>query len=199
MTEPAFLPILLFALATSPSREVDRVELAQQIKNGNHNAFHTFYDLHYNMLYRFLLSKGIRDEVAKDLLQQAFLYIWENRSNIKPKKSLRAYLFSIAYSRMLNNIRDNKKFDDSGYDDRDKSVEISPQEKMQHRELLQAVKKAIAEMPEKRSLVFDMCFMQEFTYKETAGAMGVSVKTVENHMGLAFKDLRTALKTFDSK
>ena len=48
-------------------------------------------------------------------------------------------------------------------------------------------------MPEKRGMVFDLCFMQEFTYKETADALNVSPKTVENHMALAFKDLRTRL------
>jgi len=41
--------------------------------------------------------------------------------------------------------------------------------------------------------VFESCFMNQYTYKETAEAMDVSVKTVENHMTLAFKDLRAVL------
>jgi RNA polymerase sigma-70 factor (ECF subfamily) len=48
-------------------------------------------------------------------------------------------------------------------------------------------------MPEKPGLVFESCFMEQNTYKETAEAMDVSVKTVENHMTLAFKDLRSVL------
>jgi len=51
-------------------------------------------------------------------------------------------------------------------------------------------------MPEKRRNVFELCYMQEFTYKEAAEALGVSRKTVENHMGMALKDLRLALKNF---
>lgn len=196
MTAPTLLQLLILALATSSDPELDSVKLARQIKAGNHQAFHSFFNLHYQALYRFLISKGIRKETAEDLIQQAFLYIWEHRSKIKAEKSLRAYLFSIAYSRMLNKIRDNKKFSDSDLSEENTSVDLTPQDKIQHKELIQAIRKAIRQMPEKRSLVFDMCFMQDFTYRETAEAMGVSIKTVENHMGLAFKDLRSALENY---
>jgi RNA polymerase sigma-70 factor (ECF subfamily) len=176
--------------------EIDSTNLAQRIKEGNHNAFHSFFNLHYERIYRFLISKGIRRETAEDLIQQAFLYIWEHRTKIDPNKSLRAYLFSIAYSRMLNYIRDNKKFKDSEFPESNEATLLTPRDSVQHKELLKAVKNAIEEMPQKRSMVFEMCFMQDFTYKETAKAMGVSVKTVENHMGLAFKDLRAALEAY---
>ncbi|MGK7370624.1 MAG: sigma factor-like helix-turn-helix DNA-binding protein, partial [Candidatus Halalkalibacterium sp. M3_1C_030] len=36
----------------------------------------------------------------------------------------------------------------------------------------------------------------EFTYRETAESLDISIKTVENHMGLALKDIRAALKEF---
>ena len=51
-------------------------------------------------------------------------------------------------------------------------------------------------MPEKRQAVFRLCFIQEFTYKEAAEFLQVSVKTIENHMGLALKDLRKKLEKF---
>ena len=69
----------------------------------------------------------------------------------------------------------------------------TPESDVDYRELLQIVKQAIKDMPEKRGLVFESCFMNQHTYKETAKAMDVSVKTVENHMTLAFKDLRAVL------
>jgi RNA polymerase sigma-70 factor (ECF subfamily) len=47
-------------------------------------------------------GRGVAKEAAEDLIQKAFIYIWENRTSIDEDKSLRAYLFKIAYSRMLN-------------------------------------------------------------------------------------------------
>lgn len=187
--------LLLLAFALSRSSELDRSELALAIKNGDHKAFKTFFDTHQRALFRYLMSKGMAKEIAEDLIQKAFIYIWEHRGQIDPSKSLRAYLFKIGYTRMLNHIRDHAKFDDS---DELPTVEstMNPAEDVLAKELKTAIDKAISSMPEKRGLVFEMCFIQEFTYRETAEALDISIKTVENHMGLAFKDIRAALQEF---
>lgn len=187
--------LLLLAFALSRSSELDRSELALAIKNGDHKAFKTFFDNHQETLFRYLMSKGMAKEIAEDLIQKAFIYIWEHRGQIDPSKSLRAYLFKIGYTRMLNHIRDHAKFDDS---DELPTVEsaMNPAEDAQAKELKTAIDKAISNMPEKRGLVFEMCFIQEFTYRETAEALDISIKTVENHMGLAFKDIRATLQEF---
>lgn len=49
-------------------------------------------------------------------------------------------------------------------------------------------------MPEKRRQVFELCYLQEFSYKEAAEILNLAAKTIENHMALALKDLRSALK-----
>lgn len=187
--------LLLLALALSKLSDLESSELAGAIKNGDHKAFKTFYEHHHEALYRYLMGKGIAEETAKDLIQKAFIYIWEQRQQIDPSKSLRAYLFRIGYTRMLNHIRDNSKFDNNDEMPVIESVK-NPEEDTQARELESAIDRAIENMPEKRGLVFEMCFIQEFTYRETAEALEVSVKTVENHMGLALKDIRKALKEF---
>ena len=189
------ISFLLLALALSNLSDEERAELARSIKNGDHKAFKTFYDIHHEALFRYLMSKGITAETAKDLIQKAFIYIWEQRNQIDPSKSLQAYLFRIGYTRMLNHIRDHSKFDDSEEMPVMKSVK-NPEDDALADELNTAINKAINNMPEKRGLVFEMCFIQEFTYRETADALDISKKTVENHMGLALKDIREALKKF---
>lgn len=187
--------VLLF-LAFSATKQVNWGEISKAIKNGDTNAFRTFYDTNYPTVYRYLVSRGIRVEDAQDLIQKAFLMIWEKRETIDPGKSLKAYLFQIVYTRMLNLIQYNSKFTDMD-ELTDQSNSVSMDDRLDYAELLQIVRNAVASMPEKRSLVFELCFMKEFTYKETAEALQVSVKTVENHMALAFKDLRAVLlKTY---
>jgi RNA polymerase sigma-70 factor, ECF subfamily len=48
-------------------------------------------------------------------------------------------------------------------------------------------------LPDKRREVFELCYLQEFSYREAAEALDISPKTVENHMGMALKDLRVKL------
>ena len=143
----------------------------------------------------FLLKKGMSEQQSKDLVQQAFVLIWEKRSEIDPEKSLRAYLFRIAYTRMLNVIRDHSKFDSNAQTDERESNE-GADSSIQNQELATAIETAIQSMPEKRQTVFRLCFIQEFTYKDAAEVLAVSVKTIENHMGLALKELRGKLEGF---
>lgn len=190
MTLSAELLVLLLAFAKYNG--IDPEELSVAIRHGDHEAFKTFYDAHYDGLYRFMVSRGMSHPEAEDLVQKAFVMIWEKRDGIDETKSLRAYLFQIAYSRMLNHVEYQSKFNDEDPPDNDISPK-TPDSDIGYSELLAFVKRAIRNMPEKRGLVFESCFMNQYTYKETADAMDVSVKTVENHMTLAFKDLRAAL------
>lgn len=186
---------LLILLAIRKDSSQDDPELLLSIKSGDHKAFKSFFDKHHAFLFHFLLKKGMSEQQAEDLVQQSFVLIWEKRSNIDPQKSLRAYLFRIAYTRMLNVIRDHSKFDDNVETIQKESSE-SADFILQNQELGQAIETAIQSMPEKRQTVFRLCFIQEFTYKDAAEVLDVSVKTVENHMGLALKELRGKLEGF---
>lgn len=184
---------LLFILAAAFDRQSNTHEIYAKIKNGDQQAFKSFFDAHHKSLFYFLTNKGIAPQEAEDLIQQAFVYIWEKRHSIDEHKSLKAYLFQIAYTRMLNLIRDNRKFDDNEQISDLKQASDDPASDIENQELNVIMERAISSMPEKRQHVFRLCFLQEFTYKEAAEFLEVSAKTVENHMGMALKDLRSAL------
>ncbi|HBX65750.1 MAG: RNA polymerase sigma-70 factor [Balneola sp.] len=186
---------LLLFLGASLEGESNDTQLYLKIKKGDQKAFKTFFETHHEELFRFLTRKGVAKQAAEDLIQKAFIYIWENRSGIEEHKSLRAYLFRIAYTRMLNLFRDTEKFDQNKSIPDLQSVDSAnqPDQDIHQRELNRTIEQAISSMPEKRQQVFRLCFIQEFTYKEAAEFMEVSAKTIENHMSLALKDLRKSL------
>lgn len=184
---------LLLLLGAAVDSDTDDHGLYLRIRNGDQKAFKIFFEKHHDELFRYLKQKGLAKEAAEDLIQKAFVYIWENRDGIDETKSLRAYLFRIAYTRMLNLFRDHSKFDKNQEVPDVAESQNSADEALNRRELNNAIEKAISAMPDKRQEVFRLCFLQEFTYKEAAETLEVSVKTIENHMGLALKDLRASL------
>lgn len=194
---PFLLPIewIFLTLAVNSGHDLDNVDLYRRIKNGDQDAFKTFYERHHSELFYMLIGKGMSTAAAKDILQQAFIMIWEKRTEIDEHKSLRAYLFRIGYTRALNYFRDNHKFD-KGSDLPDETSPDDPSSDTERRLLMEAIEKAIKRLPKKRRMVFELCFMQGLTYRETAEALGLSIKTIENHMGNALKDMREALSEF---
>ncbi|MFP8488716.1 RNA polymerase sigma factor [Gracilimonas sp. Q87] len=184
---------ILLLLGAAIDQDIDDSEIYLRIKNGDQKAFKTFFENHHDELFRYLKQKGVAKEAAEDLIQKAFIYIWENRAGIDETKSLRAYLFRIAYTRMLNLFRDHSKFDKNQEVPDVAEANSAADEDINRKELNQTIENAISAMPDKRQEVFRLCFLQEFTYKEAAETLQVSVKTIENHMGLALKDLRSSL------
>ena len=116
---PLSAEFLLLLLAFAKYNGISPEELSIAIRKGDHDAFKTFYEEHYDGLYRFMVSRGMSHAEAEDLVQKAFVMIWEKRDGIDESKSLRAYLFQIAYSRMLNHVDYQSKFNDDDPPDED--------------------------------------------------------------------------------
>lgn len=183
--------IFLFAALTGE----DLARVSARIKAGNKEAFRRFFEAFYGSLIRFLISRNISRELAEDLSQQAFLYIWENRDKIDTEKSLKSYVYTIAYSRMLNAIKKDERMAGEAPPDEASDALDDPEQILRHKELSRVVDAGVAQMPEKRKMVFELCFMQELSYAEAADILQISRNTVENHMTAAFKQLRTFVNT----
>jgi RNA polymerase sigma-70 factor (ECF subfamily) len=188
--------VLLLLLATHGGDDLDDPALARRIRDGNRAAFETFFRRHHAALFRYLTRRGCPGDVAEDIIQNAFVYIWRRRDTINPDKSLRGYLFTIGYSRLLNHGRDTAKFDYGAELDR-KHSGSAPDAAAEHQLLQEHLQVAIDALPERRRAVFELCFMEDLTYREAAEVLGITRKTVENHMRLALKDVRAALAAFD--
>lgn len=192
---PFFFALVCFYLAVQVSDSLDDGELARRIQQGDHSAFKHFFDRYHAALVSYLRRRGLSAEVTEDLVQNAFVAIWERRSEIDPSKSLRAFLFRIGYTRALNHFRDHAKFD------RESDLEIKPaasktNEAAEFNIVHERLLKVIDTLPTRRKAVFELCFLEDMTYRETAEMLGVSIKTVENQMAFALKTIRAAMLEF---
>ncbi|MCA1801580.1 MAG: sigma-70 family RNA polymerase sigma factor [Rhodothermaceae bacterium] len=193
---------ILLYLAVSGSTGLNDRDLARRIRSGDLKAFRQFFEDHKALLTGFLRKRQVPDDVAGDIIQNAFITIWERRTEIDENKSLRAYLFRISYTRALNHFRDTAKFTVSHVNDESPLLHIpgsgqtGPEQQADYAIIRDALDRIIAGMPEKRSAVFELCFLQELTYREAAEVLDVSIKTVENHMALALKTVREGMEKF---
>jgi RNA polymerase sigma-70 factor (ECF subfamily) len=190
------LAFLLIGLAAQEGSGLDDAALAARIREGDRDAFRRFYERHHASLFRYLRRRGTRSDVAEDLVQKAFLYVWEHRQRIDPEQSLRGYLFRIGYTRMLNHLRDAPPQAPDVTAGDIASPVPTPAAEAAHRDLREALRAAIEQLPERRREVFELCFVEDLTYQDAASALDISPKTVETHMRRAFRDLRKALEAY---
>ncbi len=195
MTGSLLLHLVVLCLALHGATEPDDRELARRIKRGDRAAFRAFFERHHALLLRYLRRRGVAEAVCEDILQNAFLAIWERRAQIDEDKSLRAFLFKIGHNRALNHFRDTARFADAPARE-DPAPTPAPDRQAAFAQMQHALGEAVAALPERRRAVFELCFLQGLTYREAAEALDVSVKTVENQMGHALKAVRKALAVF---
>ena len=130
--------------------------------------FEKLFKLHFEPLCHFANSFLNDFQAAKDICQKVFILLWEKRQNIDPSQNVKAYLFTSVRNKILNFIRDNKKFRSSFLDLECVDIPVdeveNETEKGKH-ELMIQIKKSIENLPEKCRKVFEMSRFDGKKYK----------------------------------
>lgn len=173
----------------------DEEELIQRLSQHDRNAFEQIFRTYYSDLCKFCM-KYVRDEqVAEEIVQEVFINIWERRSNLTITTSIKSYLFTAIRNRSFNYLKlqlpkEQKKVDLEGLGFLE---EDSREQEMIMDELKAYVHEAVESLPNKCRIIFNLSRNAGMTYKEIAEELDISVKTVENQIGLALKKLRENL------
>lgn len=172
-------------------------ELIASVNLGSKDAFVEIYRTHFSGLCDFTFYITRDAEVAKELVQDMFLAIWEQRQNWSPHGSIRSYLYKAVKNRSLDHLNHQKVV--RKYEKNNQHIEedIRQQDdQVTQKELAAAIDREIERLPEKCRMIFVMSRQQGLTYNEIAEVQGVSIKTVETQIGRALKKLRTSLRHF---
>lgn len=149
----------------------------------------------------YLAQKVVKDqEAAREIVQEAFVNLWEKRDSIDQDRNIRSYLATGIYNRSLNWLRDNRKFNVSLLELENLSdiaaLESVDNDQLAENELHDLIQKSINELPEKCREVFVLSRYENMKYKEIADQLKLSVKTVEAQMSKALQHLRLRLADY---
>ena len=165
-------------------------QLVKAIRLSDKEAFKTLYYRYYHMLYRFLWYRTGSVEQAQDCLQDVFIRLWNRRNNLDADKSIKSYLYSIAYNLVIDQTKKVTKqkssfirLSQSTVSSVDHSIELEID-----------LKKAIEKLPQPIKIVFRLSRDEGLKYNEIAAVCGISVKTVEYRISRALSLLDKILK-----
>jgi RNA polymerase sigma-70 factor, ECF subfamily len=162
------------------------------------SAFELLFKSHFQELC--LLSvRYVKDmEISREIVQDAFMSLWEKRLTIDPSKSPKAYVATTVRNKSLNYLRDNKKFDSGllGLEKLYPEEQSNASDPIVAEEIRQKIRVATEALPEKCREVFLLNRNEQLKYHEIAEKLGISVKTVETQMSKALQHMRDHLKEF---
>jgi len=160
--------------------------------------FEKLFKHYYERLCRYANDIVNDADEAEDVVQQSMIAIWEKRNTLQITVSLKSYLYRSVHNTALNKIRHrNVRRSYAGEQSNGfEQGEETTADTLSGKELGHQIQVAINHLPEQCRMVFKLSRFSEMKYSEIADHLGISPKTVENHMGKALKLLRKQLKDF---
>lgn len=161
----------------------DRFELAlvHQIGVGDERALRALYELIYPTLWDFARSVTESRDAADDFTQEAFTILWNRAPTWDDGAHVRGFLFT-AVRNLARNARRRRQFADRA--ERSHQEEIArmvmaaipgtPDERVQHRELIATVGRVVAALPEPRRTALLLRWKEQLPYVEIGRVLGVS-------------------------
>jgi RNA polymerase sigma-70 factor (ECF subfamily) len=185
-------------LPAEPAPDADDVALVARLALDDGQALAALMDRYWRPMVAFALDKMRNQDAAEDLVQEAFVRVWERRRQLRPHASPRAYLYRVLRNLITDDFRRRRLRDRfSFFASQGAPTEApSPVAILEAGELAGAAERAIAALPERRRDVFILAHLHGLSYREVAETLGITPRTVANHMTLALSQLRVALAAF---
>lgn len=157
--------------------------------------FSKVYEQHAEGLSNFLYYKYGEALNPVDVMQDAFIKLWENCAKVTPDK-VKSYLFTIANNMMLNAYKHQKVvFKHQEVKPKDYTNE-SPEFLMRKQEFLSRYEKVLGQLKEEHRVAFLLNKVDGKTHQQIADMLGVTKKVVEHRIYTAFNTLKEQLEDF---
>jgi RNA polymerase sigma-70 factor (ECF subfamily) len=181
------------ASSTGPSD----VALLARIRSGDAGALESLLKQYWVQLATYAARLLDSEDAAEDVVQEAFIRLWEHRERWSLEGSVRALLYTITRNAALDQRKGTRRRQRIQAGSRDASREVAtPADHTQGQELQDAVEAAIADLPTRRKEVFMLARYDGLSYSQIGEVMGISPQTVANHFSLALADLRCSLAPY---
>ena len=178
---------------TPITQEHDFVYWSRRIQSSDQRAFSELFEAMHPVLLRYAWRFANNNETAQDIVQDAFLKLWQIRVTVDPKRSLKALLYTMVRNLALNHIRNAHHEAGTLPEQGPLDDSPAPDELMDAAMLDVRLARYIRELPERRREAFMLSRFEGLSHGEIAQVMKLTPRTVNTHIVLALRDLRHRL------
>ncbi|WP_103070430.1 RNA polymerase sigma factor [Aquimarina sediminis] len=170
--------------------------LVIRIMKNDENAFRLIFNKLYKPLLAYVTTLTYDTDKAKDIVQNSFIVLWNKREDLLEESSIKNFLFTVCYRLYVDQYRKDQ-IRNKALDELKISVLKDHMDESDSNERGLKTKKILAvieELPPRCKEILLLNKRDGVKYKEIAKKLGVSVKTVESQMRIAFQKIRNSFK-----
>lgn len=168
-------------------------KLFNELREGSKSAFEQLYKRYYGKLYLHAYIRVKDEEVAKDLVHDLFMVIWQNRKEIVIKTKFSSYIYASIRNRVIDHIskeQSQQRYLNSLHDYMKVNsfkTDCLVREKM----LAEQIEQVLESFSPRTKEIFDLSRKKFLTHKEIAKELNLSEHTVRGYIKTVLRVLRT--------
>jgi RNA polymerase sigma-70 factor (ECF subfamily) len=181
----------------APWPEKDDHELLALVQDGSHPAFAELVKRHTERFYRLAFRYLQNKEAAEDMVQDAFLKLWEDPGKWQADRNAK---FTTWFYRVVVNLC-------LDWQKRKRPVELNEEmpliddretadQAILRSEEQRVLEKEIAALPERQRTALNLCFDEGLSNQDAADAMGVNLKALQSLIMRAKTTLKERMKNY---
>ncbi|MGK6352057.1 RNA polymerase sigma-70 factor [Parapedobacter sp. DT-150] len=176
-------------------------ELFRQIQAGEKKAFDQVYLQHFDNLKRFALQYLKNEAEAEEIVSERFVQLWLRRATLADIHSPVFYLYRSVKNACLTYLKREAKYpqvpiEELGAAEAQVTASADPEQVLEYKELLAYLDQVVDNLPDQRKAIFRMVKEDRLKCREVAELLGLSVRTVENQVYLAVKQLNEEVERY---
>lgn len=178
-------------------KQNDIPQLVTRLREGDQIAFTHLYEFFRQKIFYTSKKMCLSSEDAEEIVQEVFLIIWKNRENLKSELSFNAYLLSILKSIIIKKSKKEARkvaFEVYSITNQD-NVSYETELQVDFWEIERISNSEIEKLPHTQKEVFKLKNNDHLCSAEIAEKLGISKRTVENHIYSASKTLKNILRS----
>ena len=160
--------------------------IIEEIQKGNRKVYRNFFNKNYEKLVNYANGYLFDQQASEDLVQEAFIYIWEHAHKINIQSSLNAYLTTMVRNRCLNYLKSIKITDSFEYLELNINLitthVFDSAEEEEKKIVYHQILKIVDTLPDKMQQVVRLKFLHNYTYAEIATELNISINTVKTQL-----------------
>jgi len=170
----------------------------RRLAESDHSALQSVFDATHDGLVSYARRIVADESVSKDLVQVAFIRLWNHRENLDPERPVQAWLYRTVRNLALTRLRDERSRERhlSDWDDAPQWRDPGPEALLEERELGQLLQRWLAELPDRQREALMLSRFKGLSHDEIASVMGIAPRTVNNHL---VRGLRLLRKRFEAE
>lgn len=160
-------------------------------------AFISLFSSFAPKLKGYLLRRGVQEQRAEELTQEALLIIWRKAEQFDPlRASASAWIFTITRNIWIDAIR-RERHPDALYAAEPQETQLTPEELLAVRDDSAKLRLAMQTLPREQAEIIRMAFFDELSHTEIAEALCIPLGTVKSRIRSATIHMRRVLRGQD--